>query len=1492
MHTDIDERARAEATLQAERLRLQLALEASQMGTWAQDLTTGRLEWSERAGSILGLPAEGLPGDQDTLLTLIHSDDRDRFHQAVTRTQEGGEALAIECRLCRPGVDMRWVAMWGKLSQDSVLSERQLIGVITDISDRKKVEAELREREGWARSAMQVGRLGAWRIQIDTNHVEMDKRMREICGEPQDARPLPMGKVLERVHPEDRDRVATAVEEAMKPDSDGIYEIDYRLRWNDGSERWVLANGRAEFEGQGIARRPVSFVGTLLDITDRKQLETRLREKLRQLEQLNDNVPAIVYRYVREPDGREYFSHLSENAKDIFGMPLQTCLEDVAAVWGRVHPDDVSAMQNSIADSARTLRPWKQQLRLATPEGTYKWLEAKSTPQRQPNGDVFWDGVVVDITDRKDSELALQESVHRQEQILDSVQDMVFCKDSHSRVMYANQATCHYFGMASENLKGLKDVSLNPENTNQYRRDDLEVFQTGQTIERLEEPHQRADGTIRYFHTIKTPVFDREGKAVELVGVSRDITERKFFQESLLIHARQQDAVAQLGQLAVAETNLAVVMDRAVSLVAESLDLDYGMILEQLPNGTDLRLKAGFGWRPDLVGQVMMSLDPCTQSGYSLLKNQTVIVEDLEADLRFNASSLQREHLVQSGLSVVIHGKSQPFGILAAHSRKRRIFSKDDVNFLQAVANILATAIQRKDTEQSLQNSEAEFRALFAAMTDGVAVRDREGRCLKVAPTNAVLYRPAEELLGKTLHESIPKAQADRVLEGIQAALAAQRTIHIDYSLEIEGQEVWHTASVSPMTEDSVIIVARDISDRRRIEEELSISMKALDNHFDTSLLGIIEWDRNGRVRRWSKQAELIFGWSEAEVQSMDIPRWQFVHEEDAAWVAEEMTALRKGLTKSCRFENRNYRKDGIIISCEWHSSALFDSSGNLQSVLSFAQDITDRRHQQEQLQRQKELLQTIIDHLPAMVMLYSSNDEVLMVNRGMETLTGWSMEEYKTIDGLRACYPNPEDYRQVAEHMMVADSSWRDFKTLVRNGRVVDTTWAHIRLSDGRRLGLGQDITERKAAEQQLQSLVEATAAVTGQDFFPTLVSHIAKALNVSYALVTELVNSELHSLAFWANGSLQPAVRYHPAKTPCIYTLREKTFHVSSAVQQHFPEDTDLTEMQAESYLGIALLGSSGQVIGSLCILDKGPLQDPTHAEMLLHVFACRAAAELERAQATCKLEQLNRNLETLVEQRTAELRQRTLELEASNRELESFSYSVSHDLRAPLRHINGFVNALKQRLEGSRALDDLKVAHYLQVVEASSQKMGQLIDGLLSLSRMGRKPMEYQPVDLRVLVDQAIALTQEHSQRAHNVAFAIGPLPIVQGDAILLQQVFSNLISNSVKFSTHLVSPEVQIGTLPDHTIFIRDNGVGFQMQYADKLFGAFQRLHSQSEFEGTGIGLTIVQRIIHRHGGTIWAEGQPDHGACFYFTLKNPSEEITRSSEDPYPTGGWP
>lgn len=254
------------------------------------------------------------------------------------------------------------------------------------------------------------------------------------------------------------------------------------------------------------------------------------------------------------------------------------------------------------------------------------------------------------------------------------------------------------------------------------------------------------------------------------------------------------------------------------------------------------------------------------------------------------------------------------------------------------------------------------------------------------------------------------------------------------------------------------------------------------------------------------------------------------------------------------------------------------------------------------------------------------------------------------------------------------------------------------------------------------------------------------------------------------------------------------------------------------------------------------------------------------------------ISRDYTELIETQRA-LSARTAQLEASNRELDSFSYSVSHDLRAPLRHIGGFVNALATRLEQNNCLNDPKINHYLQVIQTSSAKMGLLIDGLLTLSRVGRRQMAQLQVDLNAVVQLVLTQWTETNgspSDCRNVEFEVGQLPIVSGDVTLLQQVFANLIENAVKFSRGRQPARIEIGLLSDNeTIFVRDNGVGFSMEYADQLFGAFQRLHPQSEFEGTGIGLAIVQRIIHRHGGMIWAESQPDRGATFYFNLSGKS-----------------
>jgi signal transduction histidine kinase len=265
-------------------------------------------------------------------------------------------------------------------------------------------------------------------------------------------------------------------------------------------------------------------------------------------------------------------------------------------------------------------------------------------------------------------------------------------------------------------------------------------------------------------------------------------------------------------------------------------------------------------------------------------------------------------------------------------------------------------------------------------------------------------------------------------------------------------------------------------------------------------------------------------------------------------------------------------------------------------------------------------------------------------------------------------------------------------------------------------------------------------------------------------------------------------------------------------------------------------------------------------------------RVESDLRQARDRLEIEVVER---TRQEQETRrlneELEARSAELEASNKELEAFAYSVSHDLRAPIRHVAGFTQLLQKDMA---SLLSPKSQRYMIMILDSAKRMGNLIDDLLAFSRIGRAETRRTMVNLEQLVQETLRELREDIH-GRDIVWKLGGLPASFGDPSMLRLVLVNLISNAVKFTRTRQQAEIEIGCADQArdqlTVFVRDNGVGFDMEYANKLFGVFRRLHTAEQFEGTGIGLATVQRIVHRHGGRVWAEGQVDKGATFYFSL---------------------
>ncbi len=556
----------------------------------------------------------------------------------------------------------------------------------------------------------------------------------------------------------------------------------------------------------------------------------------------------------------------------------------------------------------------------------------------------------------------------------------------------------------------------------------------------------------------------------------------------------------------------------------------------------------------------------------------------------------------------------------------------------------------------------------------------------------------------------------------------------------------------------------------------------------------------------------------------------------------------------------------------------------------------TIQKIKEESVERQQAeaRLRSIVDNSPATIMEVNRDGIITFTNNNPELIVGKAATSFlepadrEWVDQAIAQVFETRQGRtlEVKVHVPGAGYRWNSINMgpVYNDGNITSIEIIASNIHDQKEEALRSAQRARHLAT--LAEISHTISTLVDLDTVFETIYHQIQRIVPADALFICIYNEAENTLTFPATYDL--GVRYSQADakltpgTPLEHVLKTGgTFVIHRtpeeiAALENQPGDVGNPKLRSKSLLYVPLW-QSGKIVGAMSIQSYSYNAYPDDlVETLAGVGDQVATAILnsqlftsirqelaERKRAEAEIQELNIELEQRV-------RARTIELEAANRELESFSYSVSHDLRAPLRAIVSFSSIIKEEYESQ--LDETGRG-YLQKVINSGKRMSALIDDLLSLSRIGHKSMNRQEIDLANLVRSVIEnLALETNGR--QIEWVLTETETVIADPMLLQQVYANLIGNAVKYTARRPKARIEIGCNEQNNEkihYVRDNGAGFNMKYASKLFGVFQRLHSEDEFEGTGIGLATVQRIIQRHGGRIWAEAEPDKGASFFFTL---------------------
>ena len=1073
--------------------------------------------------------------------------------------------------------------------------------------------------------------------------------------------------------------------------------------------------------------------------------------------------------------------------------------------------------------------------------------------------------------------------------ILDHSPDIIFTLDRQDQFVSVNAASRSILKYSPQELLGRSSNELIPETYRRQSAAELQAARSGRSSIAFETRWIRKDDVI-----IDVQWSGLWSKAAQLMYcVARDVTERR---KTAYLENGQRDI---LRMIAAGEAQSAI-LGRIVRMIEDLCPGTRASILEVDRAGALVHCAA-----PDLPVQYQRELEAAgiqADVAHSPSAGWTVrptITTDIFEDSRWVACRpTAKAHALRACWTMPLSGANdEPIGALAVYVRDARGPSTAELQTTQLVGSLAAIAMERARHDAQLLISEQRMaeaqRIAYVGSWNYFPDIDRfecSQECLRVLGVqDAKQLRNSDQARALIHPDDLPA-----IMQALSVMTSLGKPVDVVHRIVRPNGETRHVHSRSSFVATSpegtmrIFGTLQDVTEHHELEEALRRSEDRY-RSIATQVGAIhIEWNLISGKVSYDGAIQQLLGYAREELQHMSFYEVSLlVHPDD-------IPAMR-GIIKFARHHvsdwNAEYRlrhKLGHYVVVNSHGIFLGDSTQRAQRMLMTAADITERKRVESLLRESEERLRIATEQSGRAVYDLDHVRRKVRWAGATEQLFGYTCAEIENVDWDKCLeHVDPQDLHSIRQELAAnpanGGTSHREFRVRRKDGSIVHVESISAAQLDTqgrpyRRIGVLSNVTERRRAEReqqrytiQLRTLAEVARKITTFLTTEQLTAFLADAMR-------EIIGAQQAAIS--VTGTKPSGILIHrvsvtdgtevrrsssiPANYAGISDLLSGPQHALHLTQQELLVHPCWNQVAAgldaalpmHGLLAARMIAGDGSSLGVLWLSQKADGEFTDGDLQILTQLGGLAAVAIENARLLATLE--------------LRVAQRTQDLEISNRELEAFSYSVSHDLRAPLRAIAGFSEILNSQY--TLRLDD-QGRRCLERITAGVQRMAELIDDLLGLARVSRADITRLHIDLSAIA-LAVVNRQRERHAGRDISVTIDPAVRAAADPRLLEVVLDNLLENAFKFTGTRPQTQIHFGSREingERVYFVSDNGVGFDPTYAANLFGVFQRLHSVNEFPGTGVGLAIVQRIIHRHGGRVWAEATVNHGATFFFTL---------------------